>query len=61
MDPIRLQLLLSVTFGAAQIPLALVGDLYTQAIRQLYARWPLVGCVVRDSSGTAYIIAVGRQ
>ena len=61
MDPVRLQLLLAVAFSNAQIPLALATDLYAQAVRQLYERWPLAGCAVKYDGAETHVIAVGRQ
>ena len=61
MDPIRLQFFLAVAFSNALIPLSLATELYIQAVRQLYERWPLAGCAVKYDGKETHVIAVGRQ
>ena len=61
MDPVRLQFLLTVALSNAHIPLTLATDLYVQAVRQLYERWPLAGCGVKYDSPHTYVVMAGRN
>lgn len=61
MDPIRLQFLIVAAIVHSKVSPYLADDLYSQALRQLYARWPLVGCAVQYDGPITRVILVGRQ
>lgn len=61
MDPLRLQLILTLTARNAHLSPALSAQCIAQARRQLAARWPLAGCVIAGSVSAPAIISVGRQ
>lgn len=61
MDPLRLHFFLACALTSCGLSAALAQALFTQALRQYYARWPLAGCGVKYESQTTYVVAVGRN
>lgn len=61
MTPFHLHWILTVAIEAVKLSPDMTLSLYQQAARQLYARWPLAGCVVTTLDGKTHILAVGRQ
>lgn len=60
MDPVRLQLLLTVTLQQEGMSLDLATDIYLQALRQLHERWPLAG-VSLMLGDAIHVLGVGRN
>ena len=61
MDPLRLQLFLTIAVSNPAFSLVLAQNIILRAQQQLSQRWPLVGCMIQHVSTTPFIITLGRQ
>lgn len=64
MDPIRLQLFLTLAVEASELPLGLAGRVFLVALQHFMQRHPLAGCMLTHSAtwqGFPAVIAVGRN
>lgn len=61
MDPLRLHFFLTCALMTCGLSSALIQALFTQALHQYYARWPLAGCGVKYDSPNTTNGTVGRN